>query len=519
MFTIKALTGILFLVLAQFNTARAYDSLVYRSSFESQLVYRTVNGTNPDYFSLFLAINSDSASSQLYSVALNGFYQYFDRKVSAIKDRKQKARVIFEEVHSRFFRQYVENVLFEKIFEDGRYNCLTASMLYALVLDRYHIPYAIKEKPAHIYLVAFPGAENILFETTNPRGLYAPDEKSKREYVQGLVALKLVTQEHVNTVGTAKAFNEYYYNSEDITLRQLAGLQYFNLTLALYQEEDINGAIASAMKADLLYPNTRNQQIKTSLLREALDNAEFESLVDVRHLAELASTSADVSERRHVLRAFGNLLDVRLIKNGDFDFLADAYKIIAGRAEDETLKLEIRYNYELAVAHWHAMKGDMDQALAHAGDAHTINAEDARLHELIARAIILKTERMAGKPNAIETLHAYRDKFPFLKSNKTFNALMVYQYSFKAYGLFLENSGDEGYRYLALMEDRIKELNGHPMALESMIGMAYAEAGAYHYRKKQFIKAKEVLQKGLDTAPGHGEIQERLRIVENELKR
>lgn len=372
MSTIKAFAGILLLILAQFNASFAYDSLVYRSSFESQLVSSTIHGSNADYFSLFLAINSDSASCELYGVALNGFYRYLDRKMSAIKTSKQKAKIIFEEVHSRFFRQYVENVLFEKIFEDGTYNCLTASMLYALILDRYHIPYAIKEKPAHIYLVAFPGADDILFETTNPSGMYAPGEKSKREYVQGLVALKLVTQEHVNTVGIARAFNEYYYKSKDITLQQLAGLQYFNLTLALYQGEDIDGAIASAMKAHLLYPNPKNQHLKTSLLLEALDNTDFDSPSGVQHLAELASTSADVSERRQVLRAFAHLLDTRLIKSGDFAFVLGAYKAVVDRATDETLKVEIRYNYEVAVAHWHAMKGNMDQALAHAGDAHAI---------------------------------------------------------------------------------------------------------------------------------------------------
>jgi len=95
--------------------------------------------------------------------------------------------------------------MFSRIFEAGIYNCVTASMLYALILDHYQIPYEIKEKPTHIYLVALPGKDNILFETTNPRGLYVPDEKFKRDYVNSLVQLKYTTQEHVNEVGLANA--------------------------------------------------------------------------------------------------------------------------------------------------------------------------------------------------------------------------------------------------------------------------------------------------------------------------
>ena len=81
--------GILLLVLAQSNTSFGYDSLTYKSSFESRLVHSTVNKTNSDYFSLFLAINSDSAGCQLFHLALNGFYKYLDGKVATIKARKQ----------------------------------------------------------------------------------------------------------------------------------------------------------------------------------------------------------------------------------------------------------------------------------------------------------------------------------------------------------------------------------------------------------------------------------------------
>lgn len=521
MITNKALlAGILILGLAHFNSCLAYDSLIYRSQFESRLVNGTINKTNADYFSLFLAINSDSADCRLYSTALQGFYEYLDTKVSRAKANKQKAMIIFKEVHARFFRKYEEIVLFEKIFEDGTYNCVTASMLYSLVLDKYHIPYEIKEKPTHIYLVVFPGKDNILFETTNPRGLYAPDEKAKREYIDGLVAMKLVTREYVNKVGIARAFNEFYYDNQNISLQQLAGLQYFNQALSFYHvENNIDSAIPSALKANILYPNTKNLYLKTSLIRESLRNSNFDATSDIRYLAEFANTATDVKDRKYVLGVFADILDTKLIKQSEDAFVAEAYKILSTSATDETLKLELSYNYELAMAHWYGMKGDMGQALVRAEKAYAINPDDVRLQELVARAVALRSEEIRGEENAIESLRSYSEKFPFLKSNKTFKALMVYQYSFRAYSLFLKNSGDEGYKYLALLEEDLKTLGGNPVSMQSVIGLAYAEAGAYHYRLKHFRKAREILQKGLEIVPGHGELQERLRIVEDEFNR
>lgn len=521
MITFKALPAcVLVLLLGQFHRSFGYDTLIYRSQFEARLVNSTVNSANANYFSLFLAINSDSIDCERHSATLNGFYPFLDAKLSRARTNKQKAMIIFKEVHARFFRMYEEVVLFDRIFTDGTYNCVTASMLYALVLDKYRIPYEVKEKPTHIYLVTFPRQENILFETTNPRGLYAPDEKAKRDYVEGLVAMKLITREHVNNVGMDRAFNEYYYDNQNISLRQLAGLQYYNQALALYHvEKNIDGAITSALKANILYPNTKNLYVKTFLIRESLRNANFKTMSDVRHLAEFASTAADVSERKYVLSVFGDLLDTKLIQQSEEAFVAEAYRILSTRATNETLKLELNYNYEMTMAHWYGMKGEMDEVLVRAERAYAINPDDARLQELVARAVALKSDDIRGEAKAIESLTAYSEKFPFLKSNKTFKTLMIYQYSYRAYSLFLKNSGDEGYKFLALLEEDLKSFGGNPVALQSMIGLAYAEAGAYHYRTKNFRKALEVLQKGLEIVPGHGEIQERIRIVEEEMKR
>jgi tetratricopeptide (TPR) repeat protein len=511
------LVCLLLSVVVTLRSATAADTLLYKSTYEARLLHSTIDQINRDFFALFLAINSDSASYETRAFSLNAFYAYLDQKLSGAKSGKLKAKTIFREVHSYFFKQYEDNVMFDGIFRNGAYNCLTASMLYSLVLDRYSIPYEIKEKPSHVYLVSFPGTEDILFESTNPRGLYVPDEKAKREYVAGLVATKFVTQEYVNSIGVARAFNEFYYSNQNITLQQLAGLQYYNQALLFYEQKDIHGAIISALKADMLYPCTRNRYLKSALIREAISNTNFETLTDIVYLAEYANASPDVQDKRYVLSVFGDLLDLKLIEKGEDAFVTDAHNILATRVKDENLKSDIAYNYQLAMAHWYAMKGDMDEALTSAEKAHAINPNDARLQDLVFRAITFATEEIKGKEQAVERLQLYAEKFPFLKSNKRFRALTVYQYSLRAYGLFMQNLGTEGYKYLTLIEEELNS-GGNAMIVEHLTGMAYAEAGAYHFRRKEFQKAKEILQKGLTFFPEHGEIKERLKITEDEEK-
>jgi hypothetical protein len=68
------------------------------------------------------------------------------------------------------------------------------------------------------------------------------------------------------------------------------------------------------------------------------------------------------------------------------------------------------------------------------------------------------------------------------------------------------------------LELAIKENKQSALISEQMIGMAYAEAGAYHFRKKEYKEARKIILKGLEITPDHGELKERLKIVESEEK-
>lgn len=507
----------IFFTTALLNHSLANDTLLYRSVFEEKVISKALQRKDVDYLTLYASIFSDSAACSRYKSLLNAFYSDFDNKIVGLKSNKQKAKLIFKEVHDRFFRQYEENVLFTKIFEDGIYNCVTSSMLYSIVLEHYNIPFEIKEKPTHVYLVAFPGTDNILFETTNPKGFFVPDEKSKREFVEGLIALKFTTQEHVNTVGVTKAFNEFYYNNLNIDPLQLAGVQYYNQALSLYEQDSIHEAIKSARKMYMLYPSPKNLYLKTSLISVALGNSTFDTARDILYLCEYANSTKDIQDKRKVLNTFDQIIDDKLFKNGNDSLVTDIYKAISRQIDDKELAKDISFLYYAQMASWQQMKGNMDESLDFAERAFAINDKDVRLHDVIVRGIVLKTQKLKGDQKNIDILNNYTKTFPFLKSHKTFKALLVYQYSLLAYSLFLQNSGKEAYDNLALLESELTALNEKTMISEEMIGMVYAEAGAYHYRRKEYKKAKEIILKGLEIAPDHGELKERLRIVEDEL--
>jgi hypothetical protein len=58
--------------------------------------------------------------------------------------------------------------LFSEIFTNGIYSCVTASTLYALIVDKLSVSYSIREVPNQVYIVAASEKSNMVFETTTP---------------------------------------------------------------------------------------------------------------------------------------------------------------------------------------------------------------------------------------------------------------------------------------------------------------------------------------------------------------
>ena len=517
---LRNIAALFLLAMSLFSlSAKANDSLIYNSSYEKRLIQTALKSSNPDIVGLFSSLTSDSVTTLNYKKKIERFYTRMDASLANLNAPRQKAKLIFKEVHAYFFKQYEENVMFSRIFEAGMFNCVTASMLYAIILDHYQIPYEIKEKPTHIYLVALPGRDNILFETTNPRGLYAPDEKFKREYVNNLVKLKFTTQEHVNAVGLANAFNQYYYSNDHITLEQLAGVQYYNQALSFVSDlKDEHAAIRSAVKMGMLYPCAKHTVFKRYVIGLVLDNSRYDQLRDIFYLCEYANGISDVKDEKFVLGTFESIVENKLIKEGEDTLIHNAYAILKANLINEKLLKEVTYIYYGNLGSWEYNRGNMDESLSYCEKAYAINPKDSRLQEIISRALILKSDRLRGKEASITMLHDYAEKFPFLKTNKLYKAMMTMHYAFRAYSLFLEDSGIEGYKYLSMMEENRAVAGEEMVATQDLLGLAYAEAGAYHFRKKEFNKAREIILKGLTLYPDHGELKERLKIVEDEVK-
>ena len=201
-----------------------------------------------------------------------------DRKFIKAKPEK-KISLLFENVNRDVLKRYEENVLFPRIFNDGVFNCLTATAYYGILLDSLGIPFEIRETYNHVHPVAFPENLGITIETTDPvAGVRYFDQKLKVNFVNYLLETKRVTRQEYDTSGVDKIFNQYYLPEKSVGLEELTGLQYLNDALQRCVSEDFLTAFEQIKKAYYLYPSSKMLAVFQFILNTNLYKSNFVEL-------------------------------------------------------------------------------------------------------------------------------------------------------------------------------------------------------------------------------------------------
>jgi hypothetical protein len=296
-------------------------------------------------------------------------------------------------------------------------------------------------------------------------------------------------------------------------------MQYNNAAVFASRNKQVDDAIHSIVKAYILNPSPKHLYLKTVLIAEKLDNSEFENLQDIYYLCEFVNISKDVQSKKLIVGQFQQLIDKKLYKGDDAKYLGDVYQIVSDNLTDKKIVDEIAYHYYLHLTQWYSMKNDLYKALEFGSKAYALNQKDIRLQDLIVKIIYHKTEMaMEGEDfTSIDKLVKNVEAYPFLKTDAKFRSVIIMLYSALAGVNFHDDNPTEGYKYLARMEELA--LTGMENATERdkmMYSSPWEQASAYHFRKKEFTKAKEIVNKGLRLFPGDKGFEVRLEDIRRE---
>ncbi len=427
-------------------------------------------------------------------------------------------KLLFELTHKTFFKKYLEVSNFNEIFTQSEYNCVSGTGLYALILEQYKIPFAIKEAPTHVFAIAYPETKGIVIESTAPNNGYLYiNESDVEKSVDYLVELKYFTKEEVDSKGVRNIYNDFFFSEEEIDIKELAGLQYYNEAIGFFEDEKFEEAFNSILKLKLLYPSEKTDYIGYLALANMLHKAEFTDFKDVVYLSEFAKLN--IVDEDDVAKIYGGLMNDRLFREGNKDFMDSTYKYFSENIQDTVLMNRISEIHHDSFGRFYAQKSDFEPAIFHLSESFKMNKKDVNTQSIISQLIVQNYARSGSNISTVKKLEVYSEQFPFLSADISFQSFKFFCYNYLAYNHLKADDFEKGLGFLNKMETIREGFGGKLKLDENMFGMVYAEMGAFYYREREYEKAKEILVKGLEIVPEHPELKARLEIVEEQLNK
>lgn len=512
----KRVTLLLILVfLAQigFAQSRLVESseLSFNSELEEATIERyIVSKESIDYLSLFLAIDPGQDAEDLAKAKQD--YQKVLNELNNTKTLKKrpekKVKAIYEKIHDAFFDQYLEQNLFSEIFINGKYNCVSATALYGIYFDALNIPFSVKEKPTHVYIVTYPNAEQILVESTDPLGGYVRfSENNKEALVERLARAKMISSNEMKSMSTDQLFSKYYLSDESIDLQSLIGLQYLNDAIYKMNETQVEKAFEQAQKAWFFYPSVRTENLLLATCLEYLINQDYSDAEAINYLIQL--TRFTELDQDFIVSEYSRMLSILLIEKNNTSLLESNYNHLVKNIHDDKLKndLSYLYNYERGRALYNQAK--YTDALPYFEQAYSIKPNNLDISTVLINSIG-KTLISVSNTEAIQELERYNKEFPQLADNNFFLSMLANGYLLQFGQAFELNKEKEGLTYKALFE---KYYDPELAIDQNNLGRAYSLSAVYYFRKGYTKKAKQLLNEGLNMSPHNHELNSRKRMI------
>lgn len=208
-----------------------------------------------NYLELYKSTDNNKAVSNA------DFMQFVNRmssKRASFRDDRAFLEHVFIKTHQKFLKDFEQYASFNELFGKGKYNCLTGTTVYALLLDHFDIDYSIIETNYHIFLTASTNDGQVLIEATDPISGFVTDHTKIQNKI------KHYRENELQPSGK----NHYYYSFDlynEVNLDELAGLLHYNHAVESFNDHNYRSAIDQLDLAFERYDSPRIEELSRVL--------------------------------------------------------------------------------------------------------------------------------------------------------------------------------------------------------------------------------------------------------------
>ena len=218
----------------------------------------------PIHFQELIATSSIKLS-QRESEKLTDFINNLQKKEG--KSEKKFLKSIFKATHQKYLKTYSQYADLGEVFQNGKYDCLTATTLFSIVLSKTHFDYKIIETNYHIFLLVNTEEGQVLLETTDRLSGFVEDPAEITSRINGY------RKNAIANTGENKMYYQYSFDLfHEVSPDQLTGLLYFNQAIKAYNKHDLLACTTFLELSKRNYDSPRIEELAIVLMKSVLES-------------------------------------------------------------------------------------------------------------------------------------------------------------------------------------------------------------------------------------------------------
>jgi hypothetical protein len=235
------------------------------------------------YFFLFL-------DSENPDVALANEFLTFSQKLKNKKgvNEEKFLHTVFNKTHQRFLKHYSTTATFKQLAE-GRFNCLTGTALFGILLTDLGYQFKIIETNYHIFILVQTSDGVVLIETTDPIKGFVTDPASIETRIARYKENEIQDEQKAGKRIYAYNFNLF----NEVTMDEMPGLLHYNNAVQLFNEQKLDGAIDELGKAMRYYQSPRTEEF-SKLIIVAIQQGKMDCQLKETYLRQIQAIGRQI---------------------------------------------------------------------------------------------------------------------------------------------------------------------------------------------------------------------------------
>lgn len=457
------------------------------------------------------------SSTRVYAMEqLQGFFGDL-RALNIERKAPDRAGLMIQELaNTRFFKQPHSFAPFTALFKSGEFSNPSSVALYALTLEYFNIPYAIQSDRWTINILVDPAgkAVSLIHSGKAHRRTHQSEEDFVRNYLDLLRASHLLPDVEWRRPDS-ELFDRYYLPFNDrMTLSQLAGFLHYQQALASYRERKYLLCMDWLERAQRTSAQPAYAVLRRAALLQLANQTKGDNLESLNYLFQLWKETPLDWLGVELLNRLDRLVEREFIINPNApDIAAVSAPFLALFHGDTDLLRQVHEIGYLKLARHYARQSKMPDMMSCLDTLYRIRPQDKAIQDVLAGMLVWSLRHEHNASQGMESAYQYRLKYPFLTEHALFRDLDLQFRAEQIRNCFDNKQIEQGRAYLAEFETMAAMYGKTTPRLASWVTTAYASSSYYYFLNKDYITARQLIEKANQLAPGDPYLEDRLAFI------